>query len=93
MRVGLLSLSLHLVGVTSLKEKRSILKRIVADVGRAPYLAIGEVGAQDDLRRAELRIAHISTDARRAQSVLMKWTQAFEREKQIDVEKVDVEIL
>ncbi|MBN1859299.1 DUF503 domain-containing protein [Candidatus Bipolaricaulota bacterium] len=93
MRVGLLSLSLHLVGVTSLKEKRSILKRIVADVGRAPNLAIGEVGAQDDLRRAVLRIAHVSNDPRRTQSVLMKWTRALDREDRIDVETVDVEIL
>ncbi len=93
MRVGVLSLSLHLNGVTSLKEKRSILKRIIADVGRTPYLAIGEAGAQDDLRRAELRIAHVSNDPRRTQSVFAKWTQALERDDRIDVEAVDVEIL
>ncbi len=93
MRVGLLSLSLHLVGVNSLKEKRSILKRVVADVGRTPYLAIGEVGAHDDLHRAELRIAHVTNDPRRTQSVLMKWARALEREDRIDVETVDVEIL
>ena len=51
MKVGLLTLRFRLYAIDSIKAKRSIVKRLLADVKRCgPSYAASEVGDQDDLR-------------------------------------------
>jgi hypothetical protein len=71
MRAGLLTVTVHLPGVHSLKEKRSLLKPLIHRIDRlGPAVAIAEIDDQDCLTRATLRIVHISNDPRRTESVL-----------------------
>ncbi|MFE3449303.1 DUF503 domain-containing protein [Nonomuraea sp. NPDC059194] len=64
MYVGALTLDLLLGDVHSLKEKRSVVRPIVAEVQRRfPSVAVAETGHLDLHRRAEIGIAVVSATA------------------------------
>lgn len=94
MTVGLLTLHLHLPGIGSLKEKRSIVKGILAEVDRrGSAFAAAEVDDLEKLNRATIRVAYLSNDPHRADSVLTKLRTALEVGKGYVVEDYDLEIL
>jgi uncharacterized protein YlxP (DUF503 family) len=67
-----LSLDLLLGDVRSLKEKRSLVRPLVAEIHRrfGPAVAVAEVGHQDLHRRAEVGVAVVAGDAARCHQVL-----------------------
>jgi uncharacterized protein len=74
--VGALTLDLLLGDVRSLKQKRSAVRPLLAEVRRHfPAAAVGETGHLDLHRRAEIGIAVVSPTAAHASEVL----QACER--------------
>jgi len=94
MKVGLLTLYLHLPATGSLKEKRSVIKRILAEVDRrGPAFAVAEVENLDDLGRATIRIAHLANDPRYTDSALTQLRTTLEFGKDYAVEGYDLEIL
>lgn len=56
-------LTLHLPGVQSLKDKRAVVRSLVARLRSRLDLTAAEVGAQDVLQRAEVGFAVVSEDA------------------------------
>ncbi|MFJ3580648.1 DUF503 domain-containing protein [Streptomyces sp. NPDC090127] len=62
MYVGTLSFDLLLGDVHSLKEKRSVVRPIVAELQRKFSVSAAEVGDQDLHRRAQLGVALVSGD-------------------------------
>ncbi|MFT2020285.1 DUF503 domain-containing protein [Streptomyces sp. 796.1] len=70
MYVGTLSFDLLLGDVRSLKEKRSIVRPIVAELYRKYAVSAAEVGNQDLHRRAEIGLAAVSGDAGHLTDVL-----------------------
>lgn len=71
MYVGALTLDVLLGDVRSLKQKRSVVRPIVAEVQRKfPTVAVGETGALDLHRRAEVGIAVVSPAAEHCRRVL-----------------------
>ncbi|GAA0364567.1 DUF503 domain-containing protein [Actinoallomurus spadix] len=71
MYVGSLTLDLLLGDVRSLKQKRSVVRPIVADVRRRfPAVAAAETGHLDLHRRAEIGIAVVSATAGNCVEVL-----------------------
>jgi uncharacterized protein len=74
--VGALTLDVLLGDVRSLKQKRSAVASIVAEVRRRhPGVAVAETGSLDTRRRAEIGVAVVSSTAGHAVEVL----QACER--------------
>ncbi|MET9337635.1 MULTISPECIES: DUF503 domain-containing protein [Nonomuraea] len=64
MYVGALTLDILLGDVHSLKQKRSVVRPIVAEVQRRfPSVAVAETGHLDLHRRAEIGIAVVSATA------------------------------
>ncbi|GHF73658.1 hypothetical protein GCM10010218_63530 [Streptomyces mashuensis] len=63
MYVGTLSFDLLLGDVRSLKEKRSVVRPIIAELQRKYAVSAAEVGEQDLYRRATLGVAAVSGDA------------------------------
>jgi uncharacterized protein YlxP (DUF503 family) len=55
-------LTLHLPGVQSLKEKRAVVRSLVARLRSRLDLTAAEVGSQDMLQRAEIGFAVVSED-------------------------------
>ncbi|GGT63946.1 hypothetical protein GCM10010207_74000 [Streptomyces atratus] len=70
MYVGTLSFDLLLGDVRSLKEKRSIVRPIVAELQRKYAVSAAEVGGQDLHRRAEIGLAVVSGDTGHLTDVL-----------------------
>ncbi|GAB3678734.1 DUF503 domain-containing protein [Actinocorallia lasiicapitis] len=71
MFIGALTLDLLLGDVHSLKEKRGVIRPIIAEVQkRFPAVAVAETGDQDLHRRAELGIAVVSGSAGNCTEVL-----------------------
>ena len=76
MYVGALTLDVLLGDVRSLKQKRSVVRPLIAEVHRHfPGVAVGETGHLDLHRRTEIGIAVVSSTAANALQVL----QACER--------------
>ncbi len=70
MFVGTLTLDVLLGDVRSLKQKRAVIRPIVAEVRRRFDVAVGEVGHLDLHRRSELGVATVAADAGHCHSVL-----------------------
>lgn len=71
MFTGTLSVDLLLADhVSSLKQKRSVVRPIVAEVRRRFDVAVTEVGYLDLHRRAELGVATVSAEPKQCGAVL-----------------------
>jgi hypothetical protein len=70
MYLGSLNLDLLLGDVHSLKEKRSVVRPIVAELRRRFDVSAAETGHLDLHRRAELGVAVVSPDAAHAREVV-----------------------
>ena len=91
MIIGTGWIELHLPGVRSLKEKRSILKGVIARLHKEFNLSCGEVDHHDVWQSAGLGLAVVSTSSAQAERVLMaalRWVE----ENRPDLEVVDHEI-
>jgi uncharacterized protein YlxP (DUF503 family) len=87
MYVGALTLDVLLGDVRSLKQKRSVVRPLIAEVHRRfPGVAVGETGHLDLHRRAEIGIAVVSSTAANATAML----EACER---LVADRSEVEIL
>jgi len=70
MYVGTLRFDLLLGDVRSLKEKRSVIRPIVAELHRKFAVSVAETGEQDLYRRSEIGIAVVSGDLGHVTDVL-----------------------
>jgi uncharacterized protein len=85
--VGALTLDVLLGDVRSLKQKRSVVRPLIAEVHRRfPGVAVGETGYLDLHRRAEIGIAVVSATAANAIQML----EACER---FVAERPEIELL
>jgi uncharacterized protein YlxP (DUF503 family) len=64
------TIDLYLPGVSSLKEKRAILKSLIARLHNTFNVAVAEVDLHDVWQSAALGVAIVSTAAPHAESVL-----------------------
>ena len=79
MPVGLLILQLHIPGCTSLKEKRSRLKPLLARLHREFNISTCEMDHQDAWQEAVIACALVSSDAQFARKSLHRvaaWVEA-----------------
>ena len=70
MVVGTLEADVLLGDVHSLKEKRGVVRPVVAELRRRFEVAAAETGDQDLHRRAELSVALVSSEHRHVDEVL-----------------------
>lgn len=84
-------IELNLPGVTSLKEKRSIIKSIVKRLQREFNLATAEIGHLDVWQSSQIGLVTIGNDAAHLQRTLEKAVAWLERNRP-DVYIVDYTI-
>ncbi|GAA1706617.1 DUF503 domain-containing protein [Nonomuraea bangladeshensis] len=71
MYVGALTLDILLGDVRSLKQKRSVVRPLIAELRRRyPAIAVAETGCHDLHRRAEVGIAVLSASAGNCKEVM-----------------------
>ena len=89
MVVGWLRVSLRLGGLTSLKEKRQVLRSVIARLGREAAFAVAEVGDQDLWGNAELGVSVVGNNPRQVESMLQHAEDLFGEETRWEVVGVD----
>jgi uncharacterized protein YlxP (DUF503 family) len=78
MSLGLLTLHFYLPGCTSLKEKRSRLKPLIARLHREFNISVAEIDRQDAWQEAVLACALVSNDNGHTQRSLQQLTRWIE---------------
>lgn len=70
MWIGWVEFDILLGDVHSLKEKRGVIRPIIADLARRTEAAVAEVGAQDLHRRSMIGVSVVATHAGHVRDVL-----------------------
>jgi uncharacterized protein YlxP (DUF503 family) len=92
MRVGTLTVTIHLAEGSSLKDKRQEIKSLLEKTRRKFNVSIAEVDDLDIWRRATLGVAVVSNDAKFCNQVLDKVLDYFESQPELDVGEVEMEV-
>lgn len=90
MIVGMARVVLSLPASHSLKDKRQVLRSIIAQVHNQFQLAVAEVDEHDQWQIGVLGIAYISTSARHADEVIAK-VVSFIASRPLEAEVLDYE--
>lgn len=85
MVVGTLRCDLLLGDVRSLKQKRSVVRPIVAEVRRRFEVSVAETGMHDLYRRAEISVAVVAGDHAHVREVLEACERLIAGRPEIDV--------
>ena len=91
--IGVLELDIRLFSPNSLKDKRSIMKRLINRVRNTFNVSVSEIGHQDLWQRALMGVALITTEKRFAQRVLSKIIKFVEKERDISLIDSRMEVL
>jgi uncharacterized protein YlxP (DUF503 family) len=91
MIIGACTIILHLHGIHSLKEKRSIVKSVLARLRNEFNVSTAEVDAQDAHGRAVLGVTCVATTSEYARGQLEAVVRWIERERP-DAPVIDYEI-
>jgi len=91
MALAVLTLHLHLPGCTSLKEKRSRIKPVLARLHREYNVAVSEMDLQDIWQSSQISCVTISNDAIQNQRLLQQVIE-FTSRTWPDLEIVDQRI-
>jgi uncharacterized protein YlxP (DUF503 family) len=93
MVVGTLRCDLLLGDVHSLKQKRGVVRPIVAEVRRRYEVAVAETGAQELYRRAEVSVALVSSEHRHAREVLEACERLIAARPEIELLSTRIRVL
>lgn len=93
MIIGTAFLNVRIVGVQSLKEKRSILLSVLKRTRNKFNVSAAEVGAQDLWQKAEIGIAVVSGSSNHVEQQLRKIVSFIESEPRFEIISLNMEIL
>jgi len=93
MTVGLLTAELHIEEANSLKDKRQVLKSLLAHLRNEFNISASEVGDHDIWRRATIGVAVVATDAVFAGQVLDKVIDHIESNPRVEIVHAETEML
>ncbi len=85
MHLGIARVVLHLAESHSLKQKRTVVKSVIARLRNRFNVAVAEVDSQDSWGVATLGIVCVSTDPRHANEIIDK-VVAFIASERLDAE-------
>ena len=94
MKVGVSQITLHLPGCHSLKDKRQVIKSVLARVRQQFEVAIAEVDEQDRWQIAKLGVSCVSTNSQHVDEILARVRRYIEETRpDILVTETDTEII
>ena len=83
MTIGLCRIDLYLPDCGSLKQKRSVLKGLMARIRNKFNVSIAELGEQDLWQKALVGVVVIANESRYANQVLSKAVDLIQNEHQV----------
>lgn len=92
MRVGVLRVRLRLQSPNSLKDKRSLLKHLIAQLQGKFNASVAEVDHQDAHRTATLGVAVVANDTPFLHRTLGRIASEIERASDCSVEESHIEV-
>jgi len=92
MVVGRLQLTVNIPAAQSLKDKRRVIKSLIARIHNQHNAAVAEVGDNDKWQVCRLGAAVVSNRSDHAHSLLSAIVKAVERETAIVLVDYDIEI-
>ena len=93
MTIGLLTAELHIEESNSLKDKRQVLKSLLAHLRSEFNISATEVADHDVWRQATVGIAVVATDTAFAHQVLDKVIDHIESNPRVDLGHCETEML
>jgi uncharacterized protein YlxP (DUF503 family) len=93
MVVGVGTAMLRIAAARNLKDKRRLLKSLLARLHNRFQVAVAEVGCQDSHQQAEVGIACVSSDGSHASSILAAVMNYIENETEIELLSFRTELL
>jgi uncharacterized protein YlxP (DUF503 family) len=91
MKVGVSQITLHLPGCHSLKDKRQVIKSVIARVHQQFEVAIAEVDEQDRWQIAKLGVSCVSNSSQHIDEILGRVRRYIE-ETRLDIIVTDAEV-
>lgn len=85
MVIGVLCVTLHIGEVTSLKEKRRIIKSILAKIQSKFHIAAAETGRQDEWNYCEMGFSCVSNEASHAESMLTSVIRFIDNDARVEI--------
>lgn len=94
MKIGILTLGLHLAGNHSLKDKRRRLKPLMAKLHNHFNVSVAEIGQQDTWQHAVIACVLVSNDGKHVQKSLNHIATWLESKwPDIDIEHDSIEMI
>ena len=93
MHIGVLTLHLSIGQADSLKDKRQVVRSLVAHLRNKFNVSVAEVDDLDTWRRATLGVAVVSNEAKFANQVLNKVAVHIESDARVVLDNYSIEML
>lgn len=93
MAVGIAEITLHLPGIQSLKEKRSVLERLKNSLRRQFNISVAETDERDKWQLSVLTIACVAGSGTLAHQMVERVLSVLERDADVFVTHVNTEVL
>lgn len=91
--IGLCTIQLSVPESQSLKERRRVVKSLVARIHNAFNVSVADVGSQEVWQSAALGVACVSNDAAQVHSLLLKVVEMIEHSRlDAQVEDYSIEV-
>lgn len=83
MEVGILEVDISLGGVTSLKEKRKIIKSVITRMRNKFNLSVSEIDYQDKWQKAAIAAVIVGNDKKYLDRILQKTVDMLDNEGEL----------
>lgn len=93
MVVGRLEVTINIPAARSLKDKRRVVKSLIARIHNQHNAAVAEVGDNDKWQISRLGVAVVSNRSDHANSLLSKIVKSIDREPESVLVDYDIELL
>lgn len=85
MVVGILNVSLYIGGMTSLKDKRSIIKSMLSKIRAKFNTSVAETGRHDEWNNCELGFSCVSNETAHADSMIASILRFIEADPRVEI--------
>ncbi|OPJ55795.1 DUF503 domain-containing protein [Alkalithermobacter paradoxus] len=93
MIIGSCKIELMIYEVSSLKEKRHVIKSIIERLKARYNISIGEVGMNDKWQRSQIGFVCVSNSSNHANEVIDKVIDFIENDGRVEIINTEMEIL